>query len=972
MDVLDVGIDASAAKRGADEFDRSARRISSAADGIDRKIKSLASEASNSFGIIGRAASSLGGIVTGALGFLGGSLITSGLSALTSGFTSVIQRGVSFNDTLVKGRIALTTLLGAKADVDGFIKSLAQFAEKTAFRFPQLLELTGQLRAFGFQGNQIIPILRDVGDAVAAVGGGADALNRIIIAFGQIKSAGRVTGEELRQLFNANLPVFDVLTEQTGLSAKRIKALAENNKLNADVFIELLQKGFRSRFGGLQEKFANETVEGLFSNFEDIADRRSAEAGKNLYDSLKKALQAGNQALGSDAAGGLAASINNASGVVLGPINGAIEALKTGNFTKFAKDAGAQIIDGITSAVKEGASSVLAGIQSLGTNILSGLTDAVKAGLSGIYDSGANIGSSIKKGAKEILGINSPSTVFLEIGLNVAEGFQRGIEIGTDPVTQSILKMMDTGIEAGKKKAGRFRLNLPDRSENALEDLMTREPSFIPKLKEIADKLQTRPEWLLQLIALETNGTFSPKVGNGLGYYGLIQFGPQARKGLGVSTEQLTSMSATQQLDYVLKYFEQNKGSRPLDSLAQLYSIVALPSARNLDESGVIASKEGTPTRFARNQAWNTTKDDTIFKSELGVAASSALRLDDALQALTGGIDRVVTALSMAERRILYGGAQPSSPALQLGNLGSVGTQDTPTARAQRAILDGGELLTDVVGKLNNELIPLATISDEVNRSLAITPHKLLEIPPAIDAISDAEKKLNRQRLLQVDEQDYFQKALRGSFHDFFTSVITGSKSLKEAFSGLLSSFAQTLAERLSTKLVDEVLDPLIGRLAKSLAGLFNLGGGSGGSSGGGGGFWSTLLNIGAKFVGSLFGKGLSSGSGGGDILAGVSPSAASLDASGFFGSFGKASGGYVDRAGVYNVGELGMERVFLPRGSYVQDNYEMRGAAGGQPTVIQPIINVYGVPNPQAFKQNESQIGASVMQAISAARRNQ
>lgn len=50
--------------------------------------------------------------------------------------------------------------------------------------------------------------------------------------------------------------------------------------------------------------------------------------------------------------------------------------------------------------------------------------------------------------------------------------------------------------------------------------------------------------YLMACMHLETGGSFDPAQPNGLGYYGLIQFGPDVRKDLNnISVEKLTKMS---------------------------------------------------------------------------------------------------------------------------------------------------------------------------------------------------------------------------------------------------------------------------------------------------------------------------------------------------------------------------------------------------------------------------------------------
>ena len=77
---------------------------------------------------------------------------------------------------------------------------------------------------------------------------------------------------------------------------------------------------------------------------------------------------------------------------------------------------------------------------------------------------------------------------------------------------------------------------------------------------------------LMALMHLETGGSFDPKQPNGLGYYGLIQFGKAARTDLKISKERLVSMSAVEQLDWVKKYFELYDRYKKVHSFLEMYS----------------------------------------------------------------------------------------------------------------------------------------------------------------------------------------------------------------------------------------------------------------------------------------------------------------------------------------------------------------------------------------------------------------
>lgn len=87
-------------------------------------------------------------------------------------------------------------------------------------------------------------------------------------------------------------------------------------------------------------------------------------------------------------------------------------------------------------------------------------------------------------------------------------------------------------------------------------------PEFIKRVREMAVRLDTKPEYLMAVMSFETGGTFSPSQPNmdGGSARGLIQFMPDTAAGLGTSSDKLVRMSATEQLKYVEKYFQGFKG----------------------------------------------------------------------------------------------------------------------------------------------------------------------------------------------------------------------------------------------------------------------------------------------------------------------------------------------------------------------------------------------------------------------------
>ena len=94
-------------------------------------------------------------------------------------------------------------------------------------------------------------------------------------------------------------------------------------------------------------------------------------------------------------------------------------------------------------------------------------------------------------------------------------------------------------------------------------------PEFIRGVEAMAGRLGTQPEYLLAVMSFETGGSFSPGIRNGAGSgaTGLIQFMPATARELGTSTEALARMSATEQLEYVERYFARRSDPGDLNTL---------------------------------------------------------------------------------------------------------------------------------------------------------------------------------------------------------------------------------------------------------------------------------------------------------------------------------------------------------------------------------------------------------------------
>ena len=121
-----------------------------------------------------------------------------------------------------------------------------------------------------------------------------------------------------------------------------------------------------------------------------------------------------------------------------------------------------------------------------------------------------------------------------------------------------------------------------------------KEPGFTQKLQQVANALGVETRVLLGIMKHETGNTLSPqaKAPGKHGAVGLIQFIPKTARELGTSTEALAKMSATQQLDYVYRFYKK-VGVKPGMDIGDMYMLTFMPAYLHKPADTIIGKKNG-------------------------------------------------------------------------------------------------------------------------------------------------------------------------------------------------------------------------------------------------------------------------------------------------------------------------------------------------------------------------------------------
>jgi tape measure domain-containing protein len=221
----------------------------------------------------------IGGLSAGVFGRFG---LDAQTAAGLAGGAAVVM-GVKFDAALEQATQGFTTMLGSAQKAKTFLDGLQKFAASTPFEFPELVTASQRLIAFGFNAKDVIPTLTAIGDTAAGLGAGAEGVNQIVNAIGQMTAKGKIQSDELLQLTEAGVPALRILANQFGVSTAKMQEMVTAGVVPASKAVPALLAGMEkgtkgaagatTAFAGLMQRQST-TLVGVWSNFVDVANRK--------------------------------------------------------------------------------------------------------------------------------------------------------------------------------------------------------------------------------------------------------------------------------------------------------------------------------------------------------------------------------------------------------------------------------------------------------------------------------------------------------------------------------------------------------------------------------------------------------------------------------------------------------------------------------------------------------------------------
>lgn len=206
------------------------------------------------------------GGLQGAIGSLTGRLVALagtwfGIQTLTSQLMAMFQTGDQAERLDVQLKAVMGSIAGGK-EASAWIQD---FAKNTPLQLSEVTQVFVRLKAFGI--DPMAGAMQGIVDQAFKLGGGFEEVQGISLALGQAWAKQKLQGEEILQLIERGVPVWQMLEQVTGKNTAELQKLSEAGKLGRETISALMNEIATQSTGAAADNMS--LLSGLISNAQD-------------------------------------------------------------------------------------------------------------------------------------------------------------------------------------------------------------------------------------------------------------------------------------------------------------------------------------------------------------------------------------------------------------------------------------------------------------------------------------------------------------------------------------------------------------------------------------------------------------------------------------------------------------------------------------------------------------------------------
>ena len=200
--------------------------------------------------------------------------------------SNALEKVVSVGSDSELQKMNLTTLFEGNAQAaEAMYEKIAKYGKETPYDKAGLIDAQKTMMAFGISGEKAFEKLKQIGDIAM---GDKQKMQSLALAFSQVSSAGKLSGQDLLQMANQGFNPLKIISEKTGESMASLR-----DKMSKGLFsVGMVEKAFAiatsegglfynainnaagttsGKLGALQDA-VNETLAGIFERLKPYID----------------------------------------------------------------------------------------------------------------------------------------------------------------------------------------------------------------------------------------------------------------------------------------------------------------------------------------------------------------------------------------------------------------------------------------------------------------------------------------------------------------------------------------------------------------------------------------------------------------------------------------------------------------------------------------------------------------------------
>lgn len=150
---------------------------------------------------------------------------------INSVFSGITEVGANAELQLMN----LKTLFGGNAEAaEAMYERISEYGKVTPYDKAGLIEAQRTMMSFGIEGEKAFKTLKQIGDIAM---GDKQKMQSLALAFAQMSSTGKLTGQDLMQMVNAGFNPLQEISKKTGKSVAELKKEMERGAISVWCFL---------------------------------------------------------------------------------------------------------------------------------------------------------------------------------------------------------------------------------------------------------------------------------------------------------------------------------------------------------------------------------------------------------------------------------------------------------------------------------------------------------------------------------------------------------------------------------------------------------------------------------------------------------------------------------------------------------------------------------------------------------------